>query len=65
MSQLIQIRHRIKAIQKTQKITRAMRLIAMSLYSKLERQRGHISEYMKEICTQNLPIIAESQHKSE
>ncbi len=64
MSQLIQIRHRIKAIQKTQKITRAMRLIAMSSYSKLERQREQISNYIKEIKTQNLPIVADSQHKS-
>lgn len=50
MAQLSQIKQRIRAVQKTQKITRAMRLIAMSLYSKLERQRALLSSYEKSVA---------------
>lgn len=50
MAQLSQIKQRIRAVQKTQKITRAMRLIAMSLYSKLERQRALLSAYEKSVA---------------
>lgn len=39
MSQLAHIKRRIKSIKTTQKITHAMRLISMSLYSKLEKER--------------------------
>ena len=45
MSHLIQIKQRIRAIEKTKKITRAMRLIAMSLYSKLEKKRLLLQNY--------------------
>jgi F-type H+-transporting ATPase subunit gamma len=45
MAHLSQIKNRISTIQKTQKITKSMRLIAMSFYSKLERQRSMLSAY--------------------
>lgn len=45
MAQLSSIKQRIHAVKKTEKITRAMRLIAMSLYSKLERKKVTLSEY--------------------
>ncbi|MBT4594407.1 F0F1 ATP synthase subunit gamma [bacterium] len=42
MSQLAQIRRSIKSIKTTKKITHAMRLVSMSLYSRLEgTQRGY------------------------
>lgn len=39
MSQLIYLKRRIRSIKTTQKLTHAMRLISMSLYSKMERNR--------------------------
>ncbi|MDQ5890844.1 MAG: F-type H+-transporting ATPase subunit gamma [Candidatus Dependentiae bacterium] len=45
MAHLSHIKNRIQTIQKTQKITKAMRLIAMSFYSKLERQRSMLNNY--------------------
>jgi len=48
MSHLIPLRRRIRSIKTTQKITRAMRLISMSLYSKLDKMREPV-EYHKNI----------------
>lgn len=45
MSQLIQLRQRIKSIQTTKKITYAMRLISMSLYTKLEKMNQPLNYY--------------------
>lgn len=49
MAQLSHIKQRINAVKKTQKITRAMRLIAMSLYSKLEHQKATLADYERSI----------------
>jgi F-type H+-transporting ATPase subunit gamma len=49
MAQLSHIKQRINAVNKTQKITRAMRMIAMSLYSKLEHQKATLASYEKSI----------------
>lgn len=49
MSHLIQLKRRIKSIKTTEKITHAMRLIAMSLYSKLDKQNEPLQEYNKKI----------------
>src|SRR4051812_16719603 len=49
MSQLIHLRQRIAAIKKTSKITRAMRLMSMSLYSKAERHKGVVSRHRQKI----------------
>lgn len=45
MSQLIRLRNQIKSIQTTKKITYAMRLISMSLYSKLEKLNSNLNYY--------------------
>lgn len=45
MAQLSQIKNRISTIQKTQTITKAMRMIAMSFYSRLEKQRAMLNTY--------------------
>ncbi len=49
MSQLIKLRRKIKSITTTQKVTYAMRLIAMSLYSRLERKNNPINYYKSSI----------------
>lgn len=45
MSQLIQIRQRIKAIQTIKKITHAMRLISMSMHSRLKNRELPLKAY--------------------
>lgn len=45
MSHLIELKRRIRSIKTTKKITHAMRLIAMSLYSKLEKKRITLDNY--------------------
>lgn len=49
MSQLIQMRRRIKTIETIHKITNAMRLIAMSGHSKLKRGEELIKNYNKQV----------------
>ncbi|MFH1831954.1 MAG: FoF1 ATP synthase subunit gamma [bacterium] len=49
MSQLIQLRQKIKAIKNTQKITHAVRLVSMSLYAKLEKKHIALRYYMQNI----------------
>lgn len=59
MSQLIQLKQRIKAIQVIKKITHAMRLISMSSHSKLKRKALNISE-----CTQTIAPLYAALEKS-
>lgn len=47
MSQLIRLRNQIKSIQTTKKITYAMRLISMSLYSRLEKLHSNLNYYQE------------------
>jgi F-type H+-transporting ATPase subunit gamma len=49
MSELIQMRQRIKAIETIKKVTHAMRLIAMSLHARMRAKRLTIDEYAQEI----------------
>lgn len=49
MSQLIQLKQRIKAIEVIKKITHAMRLIAMSSHSKLKRQSNNLQNFKDEV----------------
>ena len=49
MTQLIQLRQKIHSIQKTKKITHAVRLVSMALYSKVEKQRDNIENYKNNI----------------
>jgi|SRR5579863_3063121 len=47
MSELVQMRQRIKAIETIQKITHAMRLIAMSAHSRLKRKETGFTHYIQ------------------
>lgn len=49
MSQLVQMRQRIKAIETIKKITYAMRLISMSAHSRLKRRQDTIIRYIDTI----------------
>lgn len=59
MSQLIQMRRRIKTIETLQKITNAMRLIAMSGHARLKRKEEFVSNYIEQI--QNLYVQIKSE----
>ncbi|MCK4265173.1 F0F1 ATP synthase subunit gamma [Candidatus Babeliales bacterium] len=50
MSQLIQLRRKIKSIKTTQKITYAMRLISMSLYSRHEKTNVPLTHYSEQLA---------------
>ena len=45
MSQLIQMQRRIKAIATTKKITQAMRLISISLHTRLKKAEDNLQKY--------------------
>ena len=45
MSQLVQLRRQIKSIQATKKVTHAVRLTSMSMYSKLESRFANMQQY--------------------
>lgn len=49
MSQLAQLKQQIKSVQTTKKITHAVRLVSMSLYAKLEKQRIPMNTYMNNV----------------
>jgi len=49
MSQLIQIKQRIRSIKATKKITLAMRLISMSLYSRLDEQKITVETFKQSV----------------
>lgn len=49
MSQLAYLKQQIKAIQTTKKVTHALRLVSMSLYSKLEKQEKMLAYYTANI----------------
>lgn len=46
MSKKVLIRQKIKSVQTTKKITHAIRLVSMSLYSKLEHQSNFVKSYV-------------------
>lgn len=73
MSQLIQLKQRIKAISAIKKITQTMRLISMSSHSKLKKQSDAIQQLKNEIrpllCAirqkhQNKNIESSAKHKT-
>ncbi|MBI2774543.1 F0F1 ATP synthase subunit gamma [Candidatus Dependentiae bacterium] len=49
MSELIQMRQRIKAVETIKKVTHAMRLISMASHSKMRAQRSMVENYRQEI----------------
>ncbi len=48
MSQLIKLRQQIKTIRTIQKITQAMRLVSMSIHSRLNNQKIYLKNYQAE-----------------
>lgn len=50
MSELVQMRQRIKAIETIKKITHAMRLISMSTHSRLRSKKEFIEDYKSEVA---------------
>jgi F-type H+-transporting ATPase subunit gamma len=50
VSQLAYLRRKIKSVQTTKKVTHAIRLVSMSLYSKLEKQNDALQYYNKVVC---------------
>ena len=51
MSQLIQMRQRIKAVTTIKKITSAMRLISRSMHTKLDKQKKPLVDYRTTLCS--------------
>jgi F-type H+-transporting ATPase subunit gamma len=49
MSELIKLKNRIRAIETTEKVTKAMRLISMSLHTKLKHKATAIHKYDSEL----------------
>ena len=49
MSQLIKLRQQIKTIKTIQKITQAMRLVSMSVHSRLNNQKNYLKNYQGEL----------------
>jgi F-type H+-transporting ATPase subunit gamma len=49
MSQLIKLREQIKTIKTIQKITQAMRLVSMSIHSRLNNQKVYLKNYQSEL----------------
>lgn len=49
MSQLIKLRQQIKTIKTIQKITQAMRLVSMSIHSRLNNQKVFLKNYQSEL----------------
>lgn len=49
MSQLIKLRQQIKTIKTIQKITQAMRLVSMSIHSRLNNQKVFLNNYQSEL----------------
>jgi F-type H+-transporting ATPase subunit gamma len=65
MSQLVQLRHKIRSIQTTKKITHAVRLISMSLYGKLEKINRPLENYtdrIKDFFLETLEQAPETWH---
>ncbi len=51
MSELVQMRQRIKAIETIAKVTHAMRLISMSAHSRMRNQQEPLDTYMQAVST--------------
>jgi|SRR5579859_1928174 len=60
MSQLLQMRQRIKAIETIQKITHAMQLISMSTHVRLREKKTRIEEYQLALQSIFKKVIAQS-----
>lgn len=63
MSQLIQLKHRIQAVETIKKITNAMRITAMSTHSKLSHQAHYLKSYEDEL--KKIYSLVQSQIKQD
>ncbi|OQA35011.1 MAG: ATP synthase gamma chain [Candidatus Dependentiae bacterium ADurb.Bin331] len=61
MSELIQMRQRMKAIETIKKVTHAMRLISMSSHARLRSKRGLLEHYQSELIRM-IKTIQATQH---
>lgn len=61
MSQLIQLRQKIKAIQTTKKITHAVRLVSMSLYAKLERKNAYLKKHSSAVKEMFVHLLSNAE----
>jgi F-type H+-transporting ATPase subunit gamma len=57
VSHLVQLKQQIKSIQTTKKITHAIRLVSMSLYSKLEKQNTPLKYYQRKVQKNFMQLI--------
>jgi F-type H+-transporting ATPase subunit gamma len=62
MKHLIKIRQQIKSIQTTKKVTHAIRLTSMSLYSNLEKQNNFLQSYTSKITELFSDLITSNPH---
>lgn len=51
MSELVKLKNRIRAVKTTEKVTKAMRLISMSLHTKLKQKATAIQKYEDELTS--------------
>jgi len=65
MSHIIQMKRQIKSIQTTKKLTHAMRLISMSLYSRLDRQKTKIEYFQNNVTSLFHKIMSNSKKKNK
>ncbi|NBP02185.1 MAG: hypothetical protein EBU90_19070 [Proteobacteria bacterium] len=61
MSQLIQLRQRLKAIGTFKKITGAMRIVSRSLHTRMNKQKKHLLEYQQLIQDLFFDLQGQSQ----
>ena len=64
MSHIIQMKRRIKSIQTTKKLTHAMRLISMSLYSRLDKQKTEIEYFQEKVRLFFHKVMSNSKKKN-
>jgi len=60
VSTLIFLKNKIRSIQTTRKITHAVRLSSMAVYSKLEKQNKFLNEYSLNIANMFSELLAYS-----
>lgn len=62
MSNLMQLKHRIKSIETTKKVTHAMRLIAISFYGQIQKRNTPLIAYKESIL--NLLTTLQQSHQT-
>ncbi|NDD53909.1 F0F1 ATP synthase subunit gamma [bacterium] len=60
MSQLAHLRHKIRSIQTTKKITHAVRLVSMAFYNKLDKANQPLTTYNQQLKNTFIQLLADS-----